>query len=72
MSNQILETEFWVKQKRVALLPCQAQGELAGSCPQNCVPAGLGHYGYGEEFYSVASRVELLTRIRVRAGPALL
>ena len=31
--------QFWVKQKRIALLLCQAKGNTAGSCPEKlCVP----------------------------------
>ena len=40
-----------------------------------CVPTqGVGRVeaGFGEEFYSTGSRVGLLIRIRVRAGPAFL
>ena len=29
-SNYISETEFWVKQKRIVLLLCQAKGATAG------------------------------------------
>lgn len=36
--NSISETEFWVKQKRIALLLCQAKQDTAGFCPRKlCV-----------------------------------
>ena len=39
VANWILETEFWVKQKRVALLLCLAKGDIADSCLWKlCVP----------------------------------
>ena len=31
--NRISEMEFWVKQKRLALLLCQAKGDTVGSFP---------------------------------------
>ena len=40
VSAQISGTEFWVKQKRIALLLHQAKGATVGQCPQNCVPLG--------------------------------
>ena len=60
------ETEFWVKQKRIVLLLCQAKGDTVGSCPLNCV------VGLAEEFNTNSSRAELLIGVRVCAGPALL
>ena len=51
--NYFLETEFWVKEKRIALLFCQAKGATAGECPQDCV-SQLG--GGSEEFYSNGSK----------------
>ena len=51
--------EFWVNQKRIASLLCQAKGDTAGAwLSKLCVPAG--------------SRVGVLIRIRMCAGPALL
>ena len=40
--------------------------------PSELCPHRVGGCGYGEVFYSVGSKVELLTSIRVCAGPALL
>ena len=58
--NQILETEFWVKYKRVSLLLCKSKGDTASSCPQKLCPrAG----GFGEEFYSNTSVVGLLIKL---------
>ena len=64
--NRNAETEFWVKQKRIVLLLCQAKGDTVGSCPLNCV------VGLAEEFNTNSSRAELLIGVRVCAGPALL
>ena len=50
--SQISETEFWVKQKRRALLLCQAEGATVDSCSQNHVsPFGDD----SENFYSNCS-----------------
>ena len=70
MPNQISETEFWVKQKGIDLLLCQARDALllsnkACSCAlKNRVPTM-------EELvsiYSKCSRVELLLRLRYVQG----
>ena len=36
MSNRNLETEFGVKEEKIALLLCQAEEATAGSCPKDC------------------------------------
>ena len=61
---QMLETEFWVKQKRIALLFCQAKQDKVGSCFKNPSCPNLGG-GYVEEFYSNSSRVRVADKIRV-------
>ena len=67
--NQISETEFWMKQKRTALLLCQAKGNTVGPCSEKlCLNSGE----FGEEFYSSGSRAGLLIRIRMCKHPAFL
>ena len=46
------------------------KGGHSGLVPSKTVC--LNPRGFGEEFYSSGSRVGLLIRVRVRAGPALL
>ena len=36
VSNRNLETEFGVKEEKIALLLCQAEEATAGSCPKDC------------------------------------
>ena len=56
--------------ERITLLLCQAKGaQWACASQKQCV---LIPEGFGEQFYSNGSRPELLIRIRVCAGPALL
>ena len=55
--NQISETDFWVKYKRMALLFCQAKRDIAGSCSQNRM------YQRGEDsdmFYSKRGHDQLM------------
>ena len=40
--NRNMETEFWVKEKKTALLLCQAKGAPAGSCLKDCAPLERG------------------------------
>ena len=56
MPNQILETEFWVKQKRIALLLSQAKEDASGSGHPN--PGGSG-----EELYTNGSRMGMMIRL---------
>ena len=42
--NQILEAEFWVKWKRIALLSSQAKRDTMDLCLTNCVPQPAGFY----------------------------
>ena len=46
------------------------KGRHSGLMPLKTVCPNLG--GFGQEFYSNGSRAELLIRVRVCAGPALL
>ena len=61
-----------MKQKRIALLLCQAKGDNAGSCLKKkpktvfCNPGG-----FGEDFYCNGSSVGLL-RIRLCKEPEFL
>ena len=55
----ISKTEFWVKQKIIALLPYQVKEDRGGLCPGKLCP-NLGEFG--EEFYSNGLRVGLLIR----------
>jgi len=49
-----------VKQKRIALLFCQAKGNTVDSCPEKLYP----HLGrFDGEFYSSGSRVGMLIRL---------
>ena len=50
--NQVLETEFWVKQKKIAL---PGKGEHRGHLPQKTVCPNTG--GFDEEFYDNTSQV---------------
>ena len=50
VQNRNAEVESWAKQKKIALLLCQAKEATTDQCAQNCVSGpGVGN----EESYSV-------------------
>ena len=72
--NWISETEFWGEAEKNNFVALPGRGGHSRLVPSKlCVPTrgGVGG-GFGEEFYSSGSRVGLLRRIRVCAGPAFL
>ena len=63
--SQILEAEFWVKKKSIALSLCQAKGDHSEIMPSK--PVCLNSGGLGE-FYRNGLQAGLLIRISC-AGP---
>ena len=70
MLNRILETSVLGKVEKNSFIALADKGGQGGLLPLSTVCLNLG--GSGEEFYSNSSRNELLIRVRVCAGPALL
>ena len=62
-----------MKQKRIALLLCQAKGDTAGSCLKKKKKSVFWNPGgFGEDFYSNGSRMRVLKRIGLCKEPEFL